>query len=160
MRPILTAGIALGVLVAIWTFFMGFTGWYKDPGLAILFVPVAIFINVGLIVWGLMQTARQGRRYWSQVGAGVLIGVVGAVIIFGGSLLFTTVAFPEYFEEIRVMHAEMLRAAGQTEPEIEARLELAAKAQTPVINAVTGVVGTLMTSLVAALLTAAFVRST
>ena len=138
---------------------MGFTGWYKDPNLALLFVPVAIFINVGLIVWGLMQTAKDGRRYWSQVGAGVLIGVVGAVIIFSGSLLFTTVAFPEYFEEIRAMHGEMLRAAGQTEVEIGAQLELAATAQTPVINAVTGVIGTLMTSFVVALLTAAFVRA-
>lgn len=159
MKPILTAGISLGVLVAIWTFVMGFTGWYKDPALAFLFVPVAIVINVGLIVWGLMRTAKDGRRYWSQVGAGVLIGIVGAIIIFCGSLLFTTVAFPEYFEELRVMHAETLRAAGQNEAEIKAQLDLVATAQTPVINAVTGVIGTLMTSFVAALITAAFVRS-
>ena len=31
MTPTLTAGLLLGVLCGIWTFVMGFTGWYKDP---------------------------------------------------------------------------------------------------------------------------------
>jgi hypothetical protein len=37
MKTTMNEGIALGVLVAIWTFLMGFTGWYKDPVLFNLF---------------------------------------------------------------------------------------------------------------------------
>lgn len=37
MKTTMNEGIALGVLVAIWTFLMGFTGWYKDPVLLNLF---------------------------------------------------------------------------------------------------------------------------
>ncbi len=29
MNPILSAGILIGVLCGLWTFLMGFTGWYK-----------------------------------------------------------------------------------------------------------------------------------
>ncbi|MBP1648220.1 MAG: hypothetical protein H6Q30_1665, partial [Bacteroidetes bacterium] len=31
MQPTVKAGIVLGILVVVWTFFMGITGWYKDP---------------------------------------------------------------------------------------------------------------------------------
>jgi hypothetical protein len=159
MKPILTAGIALGVLVAIWTFFMGFTGWHRNPEMDTIFIAVAALINIGVIVWGLMQTAKDGRRYWSQVGAGVLIGVVGAVLIFCASLLFTTVAFPGFSEERMAGHAERLEAHQLDQADIDAQLEVFALAETPIVHATTGTVGTLVTSFVVALITAAFVRA-
>ena len=62
MDPILKTGVAIGVGCAIWMFVFGFTGWYKDPALANLFFFVIVIEIVGLI-WGLRQTARQGKHY-------------------------------------------------------------------------------------------------
>ena len=99
MHPILSAGILIGVLCAIWTFVMGFTGWYKDPTLSNAFFLV-IPIEVAGLVWGLKRTASEERTYRAQLVAGTLMSVVAGVIIIASSLLFTTVAFPEYFREL------------------------------------------------------------
>ena len=58
------------------------------------------------------------------------MSVVAAAIIFCGSMLFTTVAFPTYFQDLRDAHAEMLRAAGRGAAEIEAEVAKAAVGQT------------------------------
>ena len=68
MNPIPAAGLLIGVLCGMWTFVMGFTGWYKDPSKAAAFF-VVIVIEVAGLIWGLRQTAsagadlqRSGRR--------------------------------------------------------------------------------------------------
>lgn len=151
-------GIVLGVLVVVWTFVMGFTGGYKSPGLAWLFVPVAALIQVLVLVWALRGTAAEGRGYAGQVAAGLLISVVGAALIFLGSILFTTTVFPQYFEEIRTLGEQALRQRGMGEEEIQAALAMQAKLQTPFLQALFGVIGTVVTGLVASLVIAAFVR--
>jgi len=150
------AGIWLGVLVFIWTLLMGVTGWYKHPALLNLFW-VVILIEIGVLIWALRKTAAT-TEYLGQVGNGTLVAVIGAVIIFCGSLLFTSVLFPNYFTELRAMQEEMLRAAGRTEAEITAAIELGAKMQTPFMNALMGAVGTIVTGLLASLIIAIFHR--
>jgi len=157
MKNIVCAGGVLGVLVAIWTFVMGFTGWYKHPALLNLFW-IVILIEIVVLVWGLRGTAAEGRAYWSQVGAGTLMSVIGAVIIFCGSILFTAVVFPHYFEELRAMGAEIMRAKGLTADQIARQQAAEAPYQTSVINALMGVVGTVVTGLVVSLIAAAFLR--
>ncbi|MCU0412110.1 MAG: DUF4199 domain-containing protein, partial [Bacteroidetes bacterium] len=94
----------------------------------------------------------------SQIAAGMLISLVGAAIIFVGSYLFTTVAFPQYFEEIRTVGERVLREQGKSEEEIRTTMELSASMQTPFFNAITGVIGTLMTGVIASAIIAFFVR--
>ena len=78
MKPILSAGIMLGVAAGIWMFINGFAGLYKNPGTAWVFPVVATVIEIAVIVWGLRKTAELGRRYGGQVLAGLLIArVVG-----------------------------------------------------------------------------------
>lgn len=149
-------GVMIGVACVVWTFVMGFTGWYKHPTLLNLFW-VVVAIEVGLLVWGLCQTSA-GRTYWPQVGAGTLASVVAAAIIFCGSMLFTAVVFPHYFEELRAVQEQMLTAQGKTADQIAAVQALAAPFQTPVINALMGVSGTIVTGFVASLVIAAFCR--
>lgn len=150
------AGVMIGVACVVWTFVMGFTGWYKHPTLLNLFW-VVVAIEVGLLVWGLCQTAAS-RTYWPQVGAGTLASVVAAAIIFCGSMLFTAVVFPHYFEELRAVQEQMLTAQGKTADQIAAVQALAAPFQTPVVNALMGVSGTIVTGFVASLVIAAFCR--
>src|SRR5688572_2710834 len=96
LNPILAAGLLIGVLCGVWTFVMGFTGWYKDPAMASAFFAV-VLIEIGGLIWGLKKTAAQGRTYSGQVVAGTLMSIVAGVVIVGSSLLFTTVFFPDYF---------------------------------------------------------------
>jgi hypothetical protein len=157
MRPIPKAGVVLGVLVAVWTFVMGFTGWYKHPTLLNLFW-VMILIQIGVLVWGLRLTALEGRSYWGQVGAGTLMSLAGGVIIFLGSMLFTTVVFPDYFTELRQLGEETMRAQGISESDIKATLDLQAPMQTPFMQAFLGFIGTLITGLIVSLIAGAIIR--
>src|SRR6478672_10574576 len=101
MNPILSAGVLIGLLCSSWTFVMGFTGWYKNPALAnVLFISVAMAIEIAVLIWGLRRTATQGRAYGGQILAGTMMAVVAGVIIIGFSLLFTTVVFPNYFADV------------------------------------------------------------
>jgi hypothetical protein len=99
MNPILNAGVVIGALCALWTFVMGFTGWYKDPAMANMFF-VVVLLEVGGLVWGLRQTAREGRTYGGQIVAGTLMAIIGGVIIIVSTLIFTMVLFPDALETL------------------------------------------------------------
>jgi hypothetical protein len=156
MNQTLETGAWIGVLCVAWMFVMGLTGWHTDPVLLNLFFLV-ILIEIALLVVGLRKTAA-GQGYGKQVLTGTLMAVVAAVIIFAGSLAFTTLIFPSYFEDLRAAHAEMLRAQGRTQAEIDAAMQAASAGQTPLANAFAGVVGTVVTGLVASLVIASFYR--
>ena len=97
----LRTGLILGILVVLWTFVMGFTGWYRHPSLLFLFWLV-IPLQVGVLVWMLRRSASD-TGYLRQVQNGVGASVIASAIIFVGSLLFTTVVFPSYFAELEAL---------------------------------------------------------
>ena len=158
MHPILSAGLLIGVLCGIWTFVMGFTGWYKDPAMVRVFF-VVILIEIGGLFWGLRQTAAEGRTYGGQVVAGTLMAVVAGVVIIASSLLFTMVAFPDYFTELEAMQRQMLAAQGRSAAEIEAEVAAGKVAATPMANAMAGFIGTLVTGIIASAVIAIWVRA-
>lgn len=156
MSPTLRTGLLIGVAVVAWTFLMGVTRWYLHPTLLNLFWMV-IPIQVVLLVFGLRSTAAT-NGYGRQVLSGTLASVLAALLIFCGSILFTTVAFPNYFEEIRAVQAEMLTRAGKGPEEIRAQVEAMVSTQTPFLQALFGAIGTIGTGLVSSLVIAAFAR--
>ena len=159
MNTIVKAGLVLGILCEIWTFLMGFTGWYKDPVLYNLFW-VVVLIQIGVLVWGLQQTAAQGRKYGGQVGAGTMISMVASVVVFFGSLLFSMVVFPDYFDQMAAMQRSMLEEKGNmSSEEIETVMNAQAAFSTPIVNAVMGAVMTVITGCLMSLVIAAFVRA-
>jgi hypothetical protein len=153
MNPILSAGILIGVLCGLWTFVMGFTGWYKDPVMLNAFF-VVILIEIAGLMWGLRQTAAQGRTYFGQVVAGTLMAAVAGVIVICSSLLFTTVVFPDYFKELEAAQRQMLQAGGRSPAEIEETVRATAATSTPMAQAIAGFVGTLLTGILASALIA------
>lgn len=157
MKPTMKAGIALGILVFLWTLVMGLTGWYKHPVLLNLFY-VVILIQIGILVWGLRMTAAGGSSYGGQVKAGTAMSAIGAVIIFFGSLLFTIVFFPNYFEELRETGRQVMAAQGMPEGQITAALNAQAAVQTPFMQALIGAIMTIVTGLVVSLLLAVFIK--
>jgi hypothetical protein len=158
MNTILKAGIVLGVLVEIWTYLMGFTGWYKDPALMNLFW-VVIAIQIAVLMWALKRTAAEGRGWGGQVGAGTLISLIAGVFVIVGSLIFTMVVFPNYFTELAAVQEQMLRTAGQTEEQIRQTMEMTAKTSTPMLQALFGFLGTVITGIVVSMIIGAFVKA-
>ena len=159
MSPTVVAGLLIGVLCGLWTFVMGFTGWYKDPGKASAFF-VVIAIEIGVLLWGLTQTARkEGRTYSGQVVAGTLMSIIGGVIIIGFSLLFTTVAFPDYFKELESAYRGILQQEGKTETEIATIIADWSRGQSPMLQALSGFLGTFVTGVIVSAVLAIWVRA-
>jgi len=127
MTPILSAGVLIGILCSVWTFVLGFTGLYKSPSANLVFISVAMAIEIVVLTWGLRRTAAQGRGYGGQIVAGTMMAIVGGVIIIASSLLFTTVVFP-------------------------------ASSATPMAQAMSGFVGTVVTGIVASAIIGIVVR--
>jgi hypothetical protein len=161
MNPILSAGLLIGVLCAAWTFVMGFTGWYKDPALAnILFIGVAMTIEVAGLIWGLRRTAADRRSYGGQILAGTMMAIVAGVIIIAASLLFTTVVFPNYFRDVEQAYRSALQRQGKSDGEIAAALQSTAAGATTMAQAMRGFLGTLVTGILASAIIAIFSRRT
>jgi hypothetical protein len=160
MNPILSAGVLIGVLCGVWTFVMGFTGWYKDPVLMNLFLAVVIPIEIGGLIWGLRKTARAGRNYRRQILAGTMMSIVAGVIIVLSSLVFTTLVFPAYFTDLEQVYRTTLQQQGRSESEIAAAIQSNAASSTPMAQAMNGFIGTLFTGIVASAVIAVFVRAT
>jgi hypothetical protein len=156
MNHTVKTGVILGLLVVTWTFIMGITGWYKHPTLLNLFWLV-IIIQIVVMIWGLKGTAA-GATYGSQVKAGTMMSVIGGIIIFCGSIFFTSVVFPHYFEELRTVGMEVLKSQGKTESEVKALLDAQAPMQTTFMQALFGFIGTLVTGVIVSLITGVFLK--
>lgn len=159
MNAILSTGILIGVLCSAWTLIIGYTGLYKDPSLGTVafLVPVILLEVVGLI-WGLRQTAREGRAYGGQIVAGTMMAIIAGVIIICSSLLFTTVLFADYARELENTYRATLAKQGKSEAEILAAVQAAAASWTPMAQAMSGFIGTLVTGIVASAAIGYFVR--
>ena len=158
MSPTIKTGLVLGFAVEVWTFIVIALGWHKDPIMLSLFYLV-IFIQAGVLIWGLRMTAAAGKGYGAQVGAGTAMSAVGALIIFIGSYVIVTVVFPNYFTEVQEAGRIALGAQGLSEDAIQAQLDAMAPMQTPLVNALTGAVATVVTGLIESLIIASFVKS-
>ncbi len=152
MKSILKAGLATGILCAVWEIIMASTGWITKPNLMGLFYLV-VLIQIAVLMWGLKQGCGE-NSYGRQVLAGTGISVLAGIFLFGFSLLLTTVMFPDLMAEMKFVQTQMLRQSGRTEIEIAAAMRL----QTPLIQALQGFIGTVLTGLLASLGLAVFLR--
>lgn len=135
---------------------MGFLGWYKDPVLLNLFWLVILFEFV-ILFFALKQSGSE-NSYMKQVGNGTLMAVIGSVIIFVLSYIFTTVVFPNYFVELEELHRQMLTEAGKSAEEIEILVNQAKVGQTPFMQALSGMLGTIFTGFIISLILGAIYR--
>ena len=152
-------GIVLGVLCGGWIFVNGLLGWYKDPAMYASFVPIVSALEIGVLVWVLSKTAKMGRTYSGQVVAGATVALIGGLIIIAASMVFSTVLYPNYFDEINAMTREMAVKGGQSEEQINAMIEAARPMQTPIAAALAGFIGTIITGVVASAVIAIWVRA-
>jgi hypothetical protein len=86
------------------------------------------------------------------------MALVAGVIVFGSSLLFTTVAFPGYFQELEAIQRQQLEAGGMSVADIEAAIRANAAMATPAMNALIGFIATILTGIVGSAIIAIFVK--
>jgi Protein of unknown function (DUF4199) len=158
MNPILGAGVLIGVLCGVWMFVTGVAGWYKDPVMANAFYLV-IAIEIAGLVWGLRRTAREGRTYGGQIVAGTLMAIIAGVIIVVCSLVFTMLAFPDYFQAREAMDRRTLQAQGRSDREIVQMLSDEQATRTPMSEAMDGFIGTLVTGILSSAVIAIWIRT-
>jgi hypothetical protein len=158
MNSIVKFGLIMAVLCEAWAFLFGFAGWYKSAATAGLFYCV-IVIQIAVLVWGLMQTAREGRGYGGQVAAGTLMSLIAAIIIFFGAMLFTSVVFPDYFAVTGAMQEQALRAKGMSEDQVRQMMGMIAKGQNPIAQGAAGFFGTVFTGVIVSAILAIFIRA-
>lgn len=152
----LRAGLILGLLVALWTFVMGFTGWYHHPTMHLLFWLV-IPLQVAVLLVQLRLTAP-ANGYLRQVVNGVAASVIASAIIFLGSLFATTVLFPSYFREMEALGRLKMAQQGLPADQIEALVQAQAPFLRPLPQAFAGVLGTWFTGLFTSLVAAGWLR--
>jgi hypothetical protein len=149
-------GLLIGLLCAFWLLVMGFTGWYKHPILLNAFW-VVVLIQIAALVWGLKKTAAT-NTLGQQILAGTIASLIGGGVLFLFSYLYTTVIFPNYFEELRAVNREMLLGAGKTEAEVAEIVAASRPMETPFVQAIMGFIGTAVTGLIASIPIAAILR--
>ncbi len=138
-------GLVLGILVVLWTFVMGFTGWYRHPSLLFL-MWLAIPLQIGILVLMLRRGAAT-LGYLRQLQNGVGASVIASAIIFVGSLLFTLVVFPSYFAEMEALGRLRMTQQGFTAEQIEAVMKAGGPMQTTLGRAFAWALGTWITGL-------------
>lgn len=156
MPPTLRAGVILGLAVAAWTFVMGFTGWYKHPNL-LFFFWLVIPLQIGILLWALRGTAP-AAGYGRQVWNGVSISLLGSMIIYAASILFTTRVFPHYFQELEALGRQVMARQGLSAEQIETAVKLNAPMQTPRASAMAGAIGTVVTGFFTSVIASVWLR--
>ena len=156
MPPTLRAGLILGLSVAIWTFILGCTGWYGNPRLwvrAWLVVP----LQIGILLWSLRSLAPT-NGYGRQVWNGVSISLLGSMIVYAASILFTTVVFPHYFQDLEALGRQIMARQGMSPAQIEAAVRAQAPMQTPRVSAMAAAIGTVVTGFFTSVIAAMWLR--
>jgi TM2 domain-containing membrane protein YozV len=159
VNPIVLGGFLIGGLCSTWLVINGVSGFYKDPQMSVMFVPIVSTIEIVVLILALRKTAALGRSYSGQVVAGTLMALLGGAIIFCASLFLTSVLYPNYFAEINQMSREVMLKNKQSEEQIAAAINAVAGWQTPGMSALAGFIGTVTTGIVASAIIAIWIRA-
>ncbi len=156
MRSVIKASVALVIAVMVISVLMYVTGLHQNAligGLGSLVLVISA--NVGAVFWALKQTAAE-NGYLRQLGNGVLIGIIGGVLVFLGSMALLT-AIPDYLEDMKEMQIVSIENSNMAEDKME-KMIAKIDAITPVSSSMQGLIGTFFTSLIVGAIVAIFQR--
>lgn len=156
MNTVIKASVAIVVVVMVISLAMYFTGLHENAligGLGSLVLLIGA--NIAIVFWALKQTAAE-NGYGRQLGNAALIGLVGGILVFLGSMLLLTV-LPDYLEEMKTMQIASLEQFNLPEDKMDAQIAKI-EAITPVTSSMQGMIGTFVTSLIIGAIVAIFKR--
>lgn len=152
-----TAGVSIGVSVVVWMFLVMWAGWYKMPALINVFFAIPIIKVLG-IYWGLKKLSTRKLNYLHLIGSGIIMSVIAGVIIFVFSYLFTGFVFPEYLVDVQKMQREWMVSNGVPSEQASVILTAAKEHSSPLIQALSGVVGTTLIGMMSSVIIALFLK--
>jgi len=156
MNSVVKASVALVIVVMLISVLMYVTGMHENAligGLGSLVLLIGA--TVAIVFWGLKQTAGE-NGYLRQLGNAALIGLLGGVLVFLGSMLLLTV-LPDYLEEVKTMQVASLEQWNLPEDAMDKQIAKI-EAVTPVSSSMQGMIGTFVTSLIVGAIVAIFQR--
>lgn len=156
MNPPVRFGLILGVVVAALGYVVPIAGLHTNPIMPTVFVVAAVVVNVVCVFLALRQTAEDAA-WVGQVVNALIVGGIGAVLIFAGSWTMTTWVFPEYYAEYAAAMRETLTAADLPADLVAAQMD-AVEGATPAGSAFSGALGAVITSAVAGAVVGIFKR--
>ena len=146
MRPPVKAGLGLALTVTLWNLAIILAGLHANMLASFAFIVVSIVLNGGALLWSLTQTA-DSQTFGLQIRDSAILGVVAAVLIFATSWLTLDVFFPDACDEtleVVVRYIEGLALSDEDKAREFARIE----SRTAAKQALMGMWGTLLTSVV------------
>ncbi len=157
MGVVIKWSLILAVLVTILSLVIGMTGLHTNPiAGGLLTIGIAIIMNLAVVFMALREKAAE-NAYGAQLINGLLIGLVGGILIFVSSWTILTFVFPNYLSEMAAGYREFLTSAGIPADQVETQVEAIASS-TPASQSLSGLIGTLFTSVIGGALIGIFVR--
>ena len=148
-------GLILGVVAAVISFITMAMGAQMGM-MAALFPLVATIATIVIVFLALRETAAEAS-WTGQLLNSLILGAVGAVIVFVVSWLSLGVVFPNYLAEMAAATEHALASAGMAPEMIEAQVQ-SMEESTALGQAFAGAVGTVVTSLIAGAIIGIFKR--
>ena len=159
MNAVIKAGVAMAVLVAVFSTILVLTGLHVSSPFVgmILFIVVAILVDLGCVFWGLAATAAE-NKYGKQLLNASLIGLIAAVLIFGFSLVQTKVIFPDYIDESQTALIEFYEEMPNVPEEQKEKMIASVEEMSAVGSAVSGAMFTIIFAVLGGALIGIFKR--
>ena len=149
-------GLMLAAIVTVLTLLIAVTKIYTIPVFAAIgAILLFTLINIVVVFLGLSRTAAD-HGYGKQVLNALIIGLVGGLTIALTSYIQLNFVFADYIEEFGNSALDFW--AGMMPPEALEKAQQDMEAQTPVSQALQGMMGTIVTSLISGLIVAVFKR--
>ncbi len=155
MNSVIKASVALAVFVVVVSTATYLTGLHENPLAGLGSLVLFIGATIAVVFWGLKQTAGE-NGYGRQFGNAALIGLIGGVLVFAGSMLLFTV-FPDYLEEVKTAQIAGLEQWNLSEDQLETQIAKI-EATTPVGSSLQGKIGSVVTCLIVGAIVAIFKR--
>jgi fructose-specific phosphotransferase system IIC component len=157
MNSAIKAGVALAVIVEVLSVIFAVAGLHQAglvPGLILMVLFIAL--TIGCVFWGLSKTASEAG-YGKQLMGAVVIGVVAGILILIFSLINLNLIFPDYLEENTVATIEALEGMNMPEQALDAQIGKL-ESRTAMSESIAGMIGTLVTCIIAGAIIAIFKR--
>jgi len=157
MNTAIKAGLILAVAVTLVSAVMIGAGLHENFIVSsVVSLVIYIGLNIAILFWALSKTASD-CGYGKQLLNSLIIGLVGGFVIFLGSYLLLGVVFPDSIDRMREGAIVFLENANLPEEQMNAQVAKL-DAATPVSQSLTGLWGTLGTSLIVGAIISIFKR--
>jgi hypothetical protein len=156
MSAVIKWSVILVVLVTLMNLISVGMGLHTNPLIGMLFIGLALLFNIAAVILLLRET-RAGSGYGKQFLNSTLLGLIAGVLIFATSFLVLSVLFPDAIPEMIEGQVAFLESAPIPEETKQAQIA-AVQQTTATAQAMAGLMGTFLTSLVVGAILAIFLR--